>query len=328
MEKTFTKQFDPEAYEAIRRDGAPWILREARGLIAVSGGEAVQFLNGLITNDVAKLEDGTSMLAAFPNAKGRLIAFARVDREGGRFIFETEEATHETLLANLERFTFAGDFKVEDLSESLAILSIRGEKSVEVLGPVFDDGCKPGAGIVEAAFEGAIVRVLPSVRGTGFDLRIESAQAGRLADSLAAAGAILVEGALAELLRIESGVPKFGVDVDEDTVVPEIGLDGLISYQKGCYIGQEVIARIHFRGKVAKELKGIVFDSPEAIVNAGDELLSPEGKNAGVITSKAYSPALKKHIAMAMVRNAHLESGTQLRLDSQNCRVSDLPFIS
>src|SRR4029079_1081900 len=99
------------------RDGGLGFYEQKRGLIAVWGKEAVQFLNGLITNDVANLEDDAQMLAAFPNAQGRLLAVVRVMRKGEKFFFETEEATHEKVFQNLFRFTFAGDFFVEDLSD-------------------------------------------------------------------------------------------------------------------------------------------------------------------------------------------------------------------
>ncbi|HUF04543.1 MAG TPA: glycine cleavage T C-terminal barrel domain-containing protein [Aridibacter sp.] len=328
LDKTFRETFDLETYTAVRKEGRPWISREERGIIAVSGAEAVQFLNGMITNDIAKLEEGTAMLAAFPNQKGRLIAVTRVSNEEGDFIFETEDSTYETVLANLERFTLAGDFKVEDLTGRSKIVSIRGESSADVVEKVLGGKPEKDCDVTVYDFRGRPVTCLPSVRTRGLDLRVTSEEADDLAEELINAGAVEPKGPLAEVLRIESGIPKFGIDMDGETVVPEIGLEGLISYQKGCYIGQEVIARIHFRGKVAKELKGLVFNAPEALVNTGDELLSQEGKNAGVVTSKAYSPKLEKHIAMAYVRSAFAENGTELRIGHQTCRVSDLPFIA
>ena len=114
---------DLKNYNQIRNENAAGFYRQKRGLIEVSGKEAVQFLNGLITNDVAKLEDGTQMSAAFPNVQGRLLAFVRVLRTDDKFLFETEEATHEKVFQNLFRFTFAGDFFVEDLSEKFRIFS-------------------------------------------------------------------------------------------------------------------------------------------------------------------------------------------------------------
>ena len=134
---------------------------------------------------------------------------------------------------------------------------------------------------------------------------------------------------LQETLRIENGVPIYGIDMDETTIVPELGLDGLISYNKGCYIGQEIIARIHFRGHVAKRLTGLVSE-PGAIATGfspGAELTTKDGKNAGQITSVTFSPKLDKQIALAFVRYDYLSAGTELTAGESSVTVTDLPFI-
>ena len=118
---------DLEVYIQIR-SGVAGFIEMPRGLIAVWGKEAVQFLDGLITNDVKTLEDGQQMLAAFPNAQGRLLAVVRVLRQGDRFLFETEGATGEKVFTNLFRFTYAGDFFVEDLSDQMQYFEILGQK--------------------------------------------------------------------------------------------------------------------------------------------------------------------------------------------------------
>src|SRR4051794_39849453 len=118
------------------RSGRAGFYEQGRGLIAVSGKESVQFLDGMITNDMKTLADGGQMLAAFPNAQGRLLAIVRVQRHGDRFLFETETATREKLYQNLFRFTFAGEFFVEDLSEACTYFEIFGPK---------DDVYNPGA---------------------------------------------------------------------------------------------------------------------------------------------------------------------------------------
>src|SRR3954454_17532587 len=111
------------------RSGRAGFYEQGRGLITVHGKEAVQFLDGMITNDMKTLEDGQQMLAAFPNAQGRLLAVVRVKRQGDRFLFETEEATREKVFQNLFRFTFAGDFFVEDLSDSFVYFEVFGPRA-------------------------------------------------------------------------------------------------------------------------------------------------------------------------------------------------------
>src|SRR5438046_10491393 len=114
---------DKKNYNLIR-DGGAGFYEQKRGLLAVRGKEAVQFLDGLISNDMKTLEDGQQMLAAFPNAQGRLIALVRVQRQGDRFLIETEGATREKVFQNLFRFTFAGDFFAEDLSDKFSYFEI------------------------------------------------------------------------------------------------------------------------------------------------------------------------------------------------------------
>ena len=300
--------FSQETYDHIRSGGAGFI-EMPRGLIAVWGKEAVQFLDGMITNDVKTLEDGQQMLAAFPNAQGRLLAAVRVLRQGDRFLIETEEATRDKVFQNLFRFTYAGDFFVEDLSGSYQYIEYFGSR----------------------------LRILPqffptfyTVSGASYFFPIRGSR--KSIDGLKDEGvnAVEINTGLFETLRIESGIPKYGVDMDETTIVPELGLDDLISYNKGCYIGQEIIARIHFRGHVAKKLTGLVLSEPGAVATGlshGSDLTTINGKNAGRITSVTYSPKLEKQIALAFVRYDYLATGTELKLGDLSATVTNLPFL-
>src|SRR5215203_1838975 len=126
-------------YEAVRGGGAGLFDLSAGGRVEVSGGEAVMFLNGMLTNDVAGLEEGAWMHAAFPNPQGRLLASTRVLRDGGRFLFDTEPATYPVLLKTLGRFTLAGDFRVRDLTSETALVSLQGARAADVLGEVLGE---------------------------------------------------------------------------------------------------------------------------------------------------------------------------------------------
>jgi tRNA-modifying protein YgfZ len=274
------------------RNGKSAYKRLPRGLFEVSGKEAVQFLNGLITNDVKSLGDSSEMLAAFPNAQGRLLALVRVKRIGDKFLFETEEATREKVFQNLFRFTFAGDFFVEDLSEKYRYYSMEnGELKIgnENFMTFGDDVFVP--------------------HEIDFDV----------------SESIEISDEVFEVLRIEKGVPLYGIDVDETTIVSELGNPKVISYTKGCYIGQEIIARIHFRGHIAKQLTGLVLEDSNA--NPFDELKSIDGKNAGKITSVCYSPKLEKNIALAIVRYDYLAEGTELKVNKTVAKVKHPPFV-
>ncbi len=317
---------DIETYNHIRSGGSGYI-EMPRGLIAVWGKEAVQFLDGMITNDMKTLEDGQQMLAAFPNAQGRLLAVVRVLRQDDRFLIETEEATREKLFQNLFRFTFAGDFFVEDISNQFYITTIWNSN-----GFTFSAFNKPydrNAGKI--VYRGIEWPALPSIGGGEIDLWIPATQIQEdfIQDFHNEFGALNISDDVYEVLRIESGIPLYGIDMDDTTIVPELGLDDLISYNKGCYVGQEIIARIHFRGHVAKRLTGLMSEPGATATgfSAGAELTTSEGKNAGRVTSVTYSPKLDKTIALAYVRYDHLAEGTELKAGESDVVVRNFPFV-
>lgn len=299
------------AYQVIRSAGAGMHEQE-RGLIAVWGGEAVQFLDGLITNDVKTLKEGEQMLAAFPNAQGRLLALVRVLRQGERFLFETEAATREKVFQGLFRFTFAGDFFVEDLSEKYRYFElVISDQEFEISNLKF-----------QISESGGFVSFKSRM---GQSLFVEIDAVDEFRKGLIDKGGVEISDEVFEAVRIENGVPLYGIDMDETTIVPELGLECLISYDKGCYIGQEIIARIHFRGHVAKRFTGLRL---AAEVGTGTELTTSDGKNAGRITSVTFSPKLESAIALGYVRYDHLAAGTELLAGDVTAVVTALPFIA
>ena len=293
-------------YHHIHSGGTAY-YRQPRGLISVRGGEAIQFLDGLMTNDVKSLEDGAQMLAAFPNAQGRLLALVRVTRNGERFLIDTEDATRKLVFDNLFRFTMAGDFFVEDLSDEYRLIRVFDRSFIPITPPFIEFDTKYGT-----------------------EYFVHREDAPDFVGELKYLDAVEISDELFETLRIERGIPRYGVDMDETTIVPEIGLDEMISYTKGCYIGQEIIARIHFRGHVAKSLTGITAtekDAASGYLTLGAELKTADGKNAGRITSVTISPKLQKGIGLAYIRYDYLSAGTELLAGKTALRVASLPFI-
>jgi folate-binding protein YgfZ len=309
------QKMDIATYNDIRSGRAGFYV-EKRGLIAVHGKEAVQFLDGLVTNDMKTLADGRQMLAAFPNAQGRLLAVVRIQRQGEQFLIETEDATREKLFQNLFRFTFAGDFFAEDLSDQFSYFEVFGPRE-NVFDPDIAD-MFPGSFAFEAR------------HGASYFIPVDQTEKVRSA-LINENECVVIDDELYEVLRIESGIPKFGADMDETTIVPELGLDEMISYTKGCYIGQEIIARIHFRGHVAKRLTGLVVSDSlpsSGALTPGAELFSADGKNAGKVASTTFSPKLERMIGLAFVRYDFLAEGTELAVDDLKVNVKALPFVS
>jgi folate-binding protein YgfZ len=336
-----------QEYAAVREAGAGLIDLSSRGRLLVNGSEAVQFLNGLITNDMNTLEAGSWMPAAFPNVQGRLIASVRVIRlrdeikdkkVSPTFLIDTEAATHEIVLKTVERFTLAGDFHVTDKTSATVMLSVQGKKAANAVRSVLAEaaavptpqavqqiswqqaGAMADVTVIHASHTGA----------DGFDLIVETDHASSLWTALLQAGAQPIGYDALEVLRIEVGIPRYGVDMDDTNVVTETNLDDAVSYTKGCYIGQEIIARIKYRGHVAKKLSGLMFDGTVSIA-AGAVVNSAEGKEIGRITSVTDSPRLNRTIALAYLKYDYIAPGTSLKVSDANQVLSgevvQLPFV-
>lgn len=336
-----------EEYAAVREGGAGVIDLSARGRLLVSGTEANPFLNGLITNDMKTLAENSWMPAAFPNVQGRLIASVRVMRlkDEGRdkrvwptFLIDTEPATHERVLKTIERFTLAGDFRVKDLTTESAMLSVQGSKAASVVSLVLNEAADfsaPNAVRQISWQEGGTTAEVTVIHAShtqedGFDVIVDNDHANSLWDALRQAGARPFGYDALEILRLEAGVPRYGIDMDDANVVTETNLDDAVSYTKGCYVGQEIIARIKYRGHVAKKLSGLMFEGGRN-VNSGAIINSVDGKEIGRITSVTYSPKLGRTIALGYLKYDYLTPGTKVKVvggeGDVSAEVVDLPFV-
>jgi folate-binding protein YgfZ len=329
-------------YEAVRGGaGAGLFDLSSRGRVEVSGAEAVQFLNGMITNDIAALADGAWMHAAFPNVQGRLLASVRVIRHGGVFLFDTEAATHAALLKTLERFTLAGDFRVRDMTSETTLVSLQGARASEIVGAALgSEASSVERGRVAVISSGEGEEPLLSIRAThtgedGFDLFAGTSRAVELWNALVEAGARPCGLDALEVLRVEAGLPRYGVDASDTNVVLEVVDESeAVSYTKGCYIGQEIIARIHWRGHVAKKLTGLVFDEGAAERLApGARLKSLDGeREVGRVTSVVSSPRVGGTVGLGLVRYDQLAPGTEVKVFDGELllcggRVAALPLV-
>jgi folate-binding protein YgfZ len=336
-------------YAAVRESGAGLIDLSWRGRILVSGSEAVQFLNGLITNDMKTLAENSWMPAAFPNVQGRLIASVRVIRLSDEqaatnkktfplFLIDTEAATHDRVLKTIERFTLAGDFRVTDVTSQTAQIAVNGKNAARVVSQVVgvavsEFGPNAAKQIAfpknDASGDLTIIHATHTA-GDGFDLIVDAAKASDLWDALSAAGARPVGYDALEMLRIEAGIPRYGIDMDETNVVTEAGLDDAVSYTKGCYVGQEIIARIKYRGHVAKRLSGIKFGNAVK-VEAGAVIKSEDDKEIGRLTSSTYSPHLGRTISLGYLKYDYLTPETGVKIIAGDkeipAQVTELPFV-
>ena len=321
-------------YRAVRYEGAGLIdLSSRRGRMLVSGRDAAMFLNGLVTNDVKNLARGSWIPAVFANVQGRLIAAVRVIHRPDGFLIDTETVTRDRVVDLLSRFTLAGDFRVADLTEETGTLSLQGKKSAEILSTVLgqEAATLERGSVIQSIFnqkEVAIIRATHTAEA-GFDLFIESGGLKEFEDALWNAGAEAVKDETLEVLRIEAGIPRFGIDMDEHTVVSETSLDDAISDKKGCYVGQEIIIRIKHRGHVAKKMTGVILEAVWPLEDHA-EIIADDHEEIGHITSLTVSPRLDRQIALAYVKYDYLEeSPVWVEHDEKQVRaeLESLPMV-
>lgn len=327
-------------YAAIRERGAGLIDLSCRGRLLVTGSEAVQFLNGLITNDMKTLAENRWMPAVFPNVQGRLVASVRVvhqsaDAAGsGGFLIDTEPATHAQVLQTVQRFTLAGDFHVADLTGQTALLSVQGAGAAGIIKSLFGETAATlGQNqVTRTSWSETSLTIMRASHtgGDGFDLIINASSAGALWHALLQAGARPVGFEALEILRLEAGQPRFGIDMDESNVVSETGLDDAVSFTKGCYIGQEIIARIKYRGHVAKKLSGLILEG-RGKIERDAKITAADGKEIGRVTSAGFSPHLGATIALGYVKYDYLAPGTEVAVAAGEgvlpAKVVELPFV-
>ena len=311
------------AYEAARR-GAGLIDRSDRGRVVVSGQDRAAYLQGLLTNDIGALAPGQGCYAAYLTPQGRMIADLFVYELGDLILMTMSGDVTATVLARLDQFIFSEDVQLGDVTGTFAQYAIVGPGAADVVAQSLDS---VSAELLTALDEHANMRALAGghpvivarVTDTGepgFDLFVEQGQAVALRATLEQAGAVPIDAATAEALRIESGVPLFHRDMDEDTIPLEAGIEGrAISLTKGCYVGQEVIIRVLHRGhgRVARKLVGLVVDGGPP-VPAGATVRSG-GREIGRVTSATISPALDRSIALAYVHRDFVQPGTPVVVD-------------
>jgi len=318
-------------YEAVRGGGAGLVdLSSTRGRIRVSGSEATMFLNGLITNDMKTLAANRWMPAVFPTVQGRVIGAVRVIRGSDpTFLIDTETPSHDAVLKTISRFTMAGDFKVFDVTEQTALLTIQGQLAGQVVDKVFetDTAAMEANGVSEARWQNVPATVIRATHTgeNGFDVIFDSSRKAELLQALETAGAQPISEDTLEILRIEAGIARFGTDIDETNVVPETNFDDAVSYTKGCYVGQEIIVRIKHRGHPAKKLTGLRFET-DVQIELGAVVRSTENQEIGRVTSAVISPRLGS-IGLGYVRYEHLAEGTRVVVgDGIDATVVALPF--
>src|SRR3954451_17202839 len=306
------------AYRALtQRAGV--VDRSELGKLALTGGQAAEMLNGQVSNDVEALAPGTGCYAALLTNKGKMLGDLRVLNTGDELLLLTERASLQALFDQLRRGAIGWDAELHKRTLQQALLSVIGPRAREAAGA----GDLPAAEHANRRTEIGGAGVVLVATDLGVDVVCAAEDTARVRDSLLAAGAIAVDEPAAEVVRVESGRPRYGVDLDDSTIPQEAGLNArAVSFTKGCYVGQETVARLHWRGKTNRHLRGLRLSAAAA---SGAPLRLGD-REVGRLGSVAVSPSLGP-IALALVRR-EAGVGDTLHVEGTDvtAEVVELPF--
>jgi folate-binding protein YgfZ len=292
--------------------------RSERGKLALTGAGAKEFLQGQVTNDVESLSPGSGCYAAFLTPKGKMLGDLRILDAGTELLLDTERIALQELFNMIRRFSIGFDVELHKRTLERGLLSLIGPDADAVLGAA-------QVPVDEHAHASITVAEIPvrAIRTDGgIDLLCDSSLTKTLRDRMLEVCKVEVSEDAVECLRVERGRPRYGIDLD-DTVIPqEAGLnERAVSFTKGCYVGQETVARLHYRGKPNRHLRGLRLS---AAASTGDEVRLGE-RVVGRLGSVAQSPRFG-WIALALVRREAPVGSTVLVGEAVEAEVSELPF--
>jgi len=298
--------------------GAALVDRSEAGKLLLTGPQAREFLDGQVSNDIAKLDAGHGRYATLLTNKGRMLADLRaLALQDDALLLVTERPALQALFDQIRRGLIGWQAQLHKRTLQLALFSLIGPKAEDVARaaglPI------PGAeehDVVAYDGDGAVVRT-----DLGLDVLPTAEHADATRDALLAAGAVATSEDAAEIVRVESGRPRFGRDADESAMPEEAGIvDRAVSFQKGCYVGQETVARLHWKGKPNRHLRGLRADAP---LTPGTPVLLGD-REIGRVGTAVVSPRLGP-IALAILRR-EAEPGGTVRAGDADVRVVALPF--
>jgi glycine cleavage system T protein len=324
---------DPIAEHHAVRNGTGVVDQSFRGKLCLQGKDRVEFLQGMVTNDIEKLSPGKGCYAALTSIKAKMLSDCRIYCRDDSLLLDLEPEAVEKILKHLDRYIIASDVSIDDLTQKWGILSVYGPKATDLIMPVLNSTSLPSIeyAFTETQFESNTLLVARNeITGeAGYDLLMPIEALAPLFQTLIRAGAQPLGQQALNTLRVEAGVPRYGVDMEESHFPMEAGLtERAISETKGCYIGQETIARALAQGRMNRFLVGLEIQG-EAIPIKGTAI-QKDGRPAGTITSAIRSPSLGKVIAMGYVQREFSAPGTKVDVASEEeplpATVAELPF--
>jgi folate-binding protein YgfZ len=302
-------------------EGCGVVDRSERGKLALSGPDAKAFLHGQVSNDIEGLEAGRGCYAALLTHKGKMLGDLRVLDLGDELLLDTERIALQELFNMIRRYKLGSDVELHKRTLELGLLSLIGPDARRVAGARALGTAEHDS--VRAQIGG--VPVVLVATDTGVDVFCAAGDTAAVRAALESAGAMPVEADVAEIVRVERGRPRYGIELDDSVIPQEAGLnERAVSFTKGCYVGQETVARLFYRGKPNRHLRGLRLSAPAATGDAlrrGDKEV---GRVGTVVVSPAFGP-----IALAIVRREAAPGDTlAVGEGAVTAEVVELPFRS
>lgn len=321
------------------RNNAGIIDLSHRGKLKLSGKEHLNLLQGMLSNDVIKLKTSKGIYATSLTPKGKLMADMKVHKLSGEVILDIEPHITEEFYKYLLKYRLSYRADIENVTQELNLFHVCGPDADSVIKQSFGPASKPVNefdSVVPKGDESALMIKINRTGEAGYDIYVDKSKgAGVWSDMINGplTGGLTPFGLEAmEILRIEAGIPVLGKDMDENTIPIEAGLWKALDFEKGCYIGQEVIARIKWRGRVNRHLSGFKVDGLTEVPEPGSEVFMDD-KKVGRLTSCVYSPTLNEVIAIGYIRREFNEGSLKVNIvnlsDGAHIKAvtCSLPFI-
>jgi folate-binding protein YgfZ len=313
-----------------------WTIRKAVGLadlshlgrLRVTGKDRISFLNGLLTSDVSQLKESGGQRSALLNSKARVLADLHIYTQPDSLLIDTGESPAPHVKEILDRFIITEDVQIHDSTHDLVQMTIQGPQSSRAIKEILGVEAHDLKQLEHRSLGPSTIIARDRTGQSGYDIILPALEAEPVWQGFLLNGGDIglnpVGLQALEIFRLEAGYPKYAVDVDENTIVLEAGFKDALSFSKGCYLGQEVVARATHIGRVNKQLVRLEIESKDSVPPRSK--LTSDSREAGFITSAAFSPGLDKVASLGYANREFAKEGT--RLNVQTGQISSSAIIT
>ncbi len=288
------------------------------GRLRITGKDRVSFLNGLLTNDVLQLKENSGQRSALLNSKARVLADLHLYAQTDGLLIDTGESSASHVKEILDRFIITEDVQIQDATSDLVQMTVQGPKSSEAIKDILGADAHDIKQLEQKSLGPSTIIARDRTGQSGYDIILPVLEAEPVWHGFLLNGANIglnpVGSQALEILRLEAGYPKYPADMDENTIVLEAGFKDALNFTKGCYLGQEVVARATHIGRVNKQLVRLEVDTKEFVPPRSK--LTSDGREAGFITSAAFSPGLGRVASLGYANREFAKEGTKVIVQS------------